>query len=160
MVFKKIKFDELFEFLNKNFYKIFKIGVLRRGSIKIAIESNYKEIPIREFFECKFKDDFKDVFNKVRDFIFERLKRDGYYLVDVDGRDIIITFFKFVKFCERHEDIKKLYILFDNNEYKIQKIMDKEFEDFLRCKRCKNGILAIENFGGGVNFEFMGFELI
>jgi len=154
-IFKKIEFEDLFDFLDKNFYKISKIGVFRRGSVKVAMYDSYEGISIRRFFESEFEDSFIDVYNKIYDFVMEKLKNDGFYLVDTDDRYHKAVVYKFIKFCEKHEDIKKLYILFENDEYKLEKVMEEKMNDFFRCENCEHFFLMIEDFEGGINFEFI-----
>lgn len=69
---KKIRFEDLTEFLNKNFYKIITIEILlNEKKILIKLEENSK----KEYFGCEFKGkSVKDVYVMIYNFSMEKLQ--------------------------------------------------------------------------------------
>jgi len=157
-LYKNLKFEKLFDFLDKNFYAIYKIGILlKERKILIAKEKNFE----KDFFECKFVGkSVKKVYDEIFNFLMEKFKKEGFYLIEKDDRFYRAIIFRFIKFCEKHENIKKFYVLFENDEYKMQKVMGELIDDFLRCDKCMHVVLMIEGFENGINLEFIGFHRI
>jgi len=151
-IFKKIEFEDLLGFLDENFYKIFSIEILidtKKTIVKLELRKNFE----KHVFEIKY-DDFIDVYNKIYDFVMEKLKNDGFYLAKRDDAFGIVIFYKFIKFCEKHEHVKNLYLIYENDENKMLQEMEEMLDDYLKCNDCKRIMISNAMFDDGYIFEF------
>jgi len=155
---KKIRFEDLIEFLNKNLYKIITIEILlNEKKILIKLEENSN----KEYFECEFKGkSVKDVYVMIYNFSMEKLQKDGFYLAeksDVFGR---IIFYRFIKFCKKHEYVKNLYLIYENDENKMLQEMKEMVDDYLKCEECLHTHIAHARLEDVIIIEFKGFDRI
>jgi len=155
-VSNKLNFENLIEFLDKNFYKLKSINILyNEKKIVIKMSANRNKNDVEFEFDGK---SFKDVYLKIFNFVMEKFKKDGFYLVEKSDVFRLVFFYRFVKFCEKHQFVKNLYIIFENDENKMMQEMKELLDDYIKCEECvhvmfSNAIVE-EN---DIIFEFRGF---
>jgi len=153
---KKIGFKDLLGFLDKNFYKISSIEILfSEKKILIKLGGNSK----KEVFECEFKDKgVKDVYVMIYNFTMEKLKKDGFYLAEKSDVFGAVVFYRFIKFCEKHEHVKNLYLIYENDENKMFREMKEMLDDYLKCEDCLHVSVNHAKIDDAIIIEFKGFE--